>query len=591
MRKSVCRLFIFFVATGLGLAIQCSTEYLPDISHTFTRQGTDLFKPDSASIAENYQIPKWFQDAKLGIFIHWGVYAVPAFGSEWYALSMYDPNSDAYKSHVKKFGPVDEFGYKNFIPMFKAEKFNASQWAMLFKESGARYVVPVAEHHDGFSMYNSTFNPWNSVKMGPRRDVVGELGEAVKKEGLFFGVSSHRAENAWFYHNGMSVPSDVQDTSISLYGERIPPPSNIGISPECGQNKGSNERSRRQWLTQTYELIDQYQPDLIWFDWTVGKYPFQPTFYKFLAYYYNNALDWGKEVVVNTKVGYGDNIQVFDIERGKSDRIRKLPWQTDTSIGKKSWGYNPEEDNKAPNHIIDDFIDIVSKNGNLLLNVGPKADGTITGEQQHVLRELGHWLKINGEAIYGSRPWVRAGEGDVKGTAGYMTDGTAAAYSANDFRFTVNNNHLYAMALNWTDGEVVIQSLSEERTRDLHIASVSMLGSEESLQWEQTKEGLRVKFPSQKPTKYAHVLKIALEGVAIGDVEMDNNKEQLEVGTALYNHSLDSQTLDVRCRVNGQTQSKMVALEPHSKRDVVFNYSAVSSDHEVALFAGHWRVK
>ena len=162
-------------------------------------------------------------------------------------------------------------------------------------------------------------------------------------------------------------------------------PEGQGMTPYCGKYEGSNERSRRQFLMHTYELIDKYQPELIWFDWTVGKYPFQPTFYKFMAYYYNSALDWNKEVVVNTKFGYGDNIQVFDIERGKSDRIREYPWQTDTSVGKKSWSYCVGEENKSPDHIIDDFVDIVSKNGNLLLNIGPKADGTITDEQKNVL--------------------------------------------------------------------------------------------------------------------------------------------------------------------------------------------------------------
>lgn len=220
----------------------------------------------------------------------------------------------------------------------------------------------------------------------------------------------------------MDTPSDVQDMSISLYGERLHQPEGKGMTPYYGKYEGSNEKSRREFLLHTYELIDQYQPELIWFDWTVGKYPFQPTFYKFMAYYYNNALDWGKEVVVNTKFGYGDNIQVFDIERGKSDRIRKHSWQTDTSIGKKSWSYCPDEENKTPDHIIDDFVDIVSKNGNLLLNVGPKVDGTITDEQKNVLKEIGKWLKVNGEAIYCSRPWVTPGEGENKGTAGYMTD-------------------------------------------------------------------------------------------------------------------------------------------------------------------------
>lgn len=579
-------LLSFLLITLFFLIISCEkTNYQPDTSTFKSPKGTEVFKPDSATIAQNYKIPEWFKDAKFGIFIHWGVYAVPAYGSEWYARNMYRKNSDAYKSHVKRFGPVDQFGYKDFIPMFKAEKFNAEEWAKLFKKSGARYIVPVAEHHDGFSMYNSTFNPWNSVKMGPKIDVIGELQKAVKQEGLYFGLSSHRAENAWFFNKGMEIPSDVQDSTIMLYGERIPAASIGGITPETGENEGSNERSRQQWLTQTYELIDQYQPDLIWFDWTVGKYPFQPTFYKFLAYYYNNAMDWGKEVVVNTKVGYGDNIQVFDIERGKSDRIRRLPWQTDTSIGKKSWGYNPEEENKTPNHIIDDFVDIVSKNGNLLLNVGPKADGTITEEQQQVLLETGKWLKINGEAIYGTRPWVRSGEGETKGTSGYMTDGKATAYTASDIRFTLKKNILYAHFLEWTDDEVLIRSLAKNKGMELKIQSVEMLGSDESLVWEQTDKGLKVKFPVQKPCEYAHVLKIGLEGVAYGNVEIDENKNKLTVGTTIFNHSNKIVAINLKCLVDQQAQTEVVSLNPYKKMMISFNFQIAKSQYDIEFYA------
>ena len=357
------------VATIACLSACNNSEYKPNIETTASPIGTDIFKPDSASIAQNYRIPKWFEDAKFGIFIHWGVYSVPAYGSEWYSRWMYKEGHPINKYHVETYGPLTEFGYKDFIPMFKAENFNPQEWAELFKESGAQYVVPVAEHHDGFAMYNSTFNKWNSVDMGPKRDVIGELKKAIIAEGLHFGLSSHRCENAWFYEYGMDTPSDVQDMSISLYGERLHQPEGKGMTPYYGKYEGSNEKSRREFLLHTYELIDQYQPELIWFDWTVGKYPFQPTFYKFMAYYYNSALDWNKEVVVNTKFGYGDNIQVFDIERGKSDRIREYPWQTDTSVGKKSWSYCVGEENKSPDHIIDDFVDIVSKNGNLLLNI------------------------------------------------------------------------------------------------------------------------------------------------------------------------------------------------------------------------------
>lgn len=574
----------------LILGLSCSRDYKPDITKTSSLKGTAVFQPDSASIAQSYVIPEWFKDGKLGIFIHWGVYAVPAFGSEWYARTMYNKNGAAYKYHVKNFGPVDEFGYKDFIPMFKAEKFDPDAWAKVFKASGATYVVPVAEHHDGFAMYNSTFNPWNAVDMGPKIDVIGALRKSVLNEGMHFGLSSHRAENAWFFNTGLSVASDVQDTTISLYGERIPAASIGGITAEAGKNPGSNARSREQWLIHTYEIIDQYKPELFWFDWTVGKYPFQPGFYKFLAYYYNSALDWGKEVVVNTKVGFGDNIQVFDIERGKSDRIRKMPWQTDTSIGKKSWGYNPEEINKTPDHIIDDFIDIVSKNGNLLLNIGPKSDGTITEEQQHVLKELGGWLKINGEGIYGTRPWVKAEEGETKGTSGYMTDGKASNYTAEDIRFTTKDNKLYALSLAWSDGPVSIRSLGKSKTKDLKIKSVSMLGTDEELVWEQKNEGLMVNFPDEKPCDYAQILKILLSGIVFGNTEIDNLNDGIKVGSAIFNHSDELVSIMIKCVVDKIVQTKQVNIPARSKMEISFDCQIDNPKPLVELYADERKI-
>ena len=502
-------IFKFLPLMLLFTILSCNSEkpaYKPDTSTFISPKGTSVFAPDSASIANNYTIPEWFKDAKFGVFIHWGVYSVPAYGNEWYPRNMYDTSSHVYKHHVDTYGELTEFGYKDFIPMFKAEKFNADEWVSLFKEAGIKYVVPVAEHHDGFSLYSSVGNSWNSVAMGPKKDIIGELKEASIKHGLHFGLSSHRAENAWFFNQGKQIPSDVQDTSYrSLYGDLLGAPG--GQTMDCPEGAGFNERSKAQWLAHTYELVDLYQPELMWFDWTVGKYPFRDTFYKFMAYYYNNALDWNQGVVVNTKFGYGDNIQVFDIERGKSDKIRDFPWQTDTSIGKKSWGYIDGEENKTPNQIVDDLVDIVAKNGNLLLNIGPRPDGTITEAQQDVLRKIGAWLDVNGEAIYGTRPWIKAAEGKVEGTSGAFTDNEESQYTAQDIRFTQKQGTLYAISLDWTDDAVTIRSIDE----NTNVAKVAMLGAEAELQWSHSADGLRVQFPSEKPSEYAHALKISVE--------------------------------------------------------------------------------
>jgi len=505
---------------AIGLSVSCQTNKKTDINidSVASPKGTAVFQPDWNNIAQHYQFPDWFRDAKFGIFIHWGVYAVPAFGNEWYPRNMYQKDSKEFKHHVETYGEQTKFGYKDFIPMFKAEKFNADEWAKLFKDAGAKYVVPVAEHHDGFAMYDSELNKWNAVKMGPKKDIVGLLKQAVEKEGLVFGLSFHRAENAWFYNGGMNFPSDVQDTTITLYGRRLSP------------NETYNESVAREWLAHTYELIDKYQPSLFWFDWTVNNPVLMPYFNKFLAYYYNNALDWGKQVAVNTKQGYPTNIQVWDMERGKSDKMMVFPWQTDTSVGKKSWCYIDGEENKTPEQIVHDLIDIVSKNGNLLLNIGPRADGTITEEQKAVLLEIGKWLKVNGDAIYGTRCWKKFGEGDAVPTKGSFTDNTSTPYTVRDMRFTTKGNDFYVIVLNWDDAGVLVKSLDKNVVADAKILNVQLSGSDEKIAWKQTDEGLKLWFPKTKPCDFAYSFKISFDKKVGENLESEAVNEVMKHG-------------------------------------------------------------
>lgn len=489
------KVLLFLSATLLFVSCQPTNKKLYNIDSVASPKGTQVFQPDWENIAANYKFPQWFTDAKFGIFIHWGVYSVPAFGNEWYARNMYQQGSREFEHHVATYGTQDKFGYKDFIPMFKAEKFDAGEWAKLFKASGAKYVVPVAEHHDGFSMYDSELNEWNSVTMGPEKDIIGLLKNAVEKEGLTFGLSTHRAENAWFFNGGMKFPSDVQDKSITLYGRRY-------------ADQAYTEDLAREWLARTYELVNKYEPKLIWFDWTVNDSILMPYFNKFLAYYYNNALDWGEQVAVNTKQGYPTNIQVWDVERGKSGNMMQFPWQTDTSVGKKSWCYIEGEENKTPGQIVHDLIDIVSKNGNLLLNIGPRPDGTITEEQTAILLAIGEWLKINGEAIYGTSCWKKSGEGITETTRGSFTDNTAVEYTAQDMRFTTKGNDFFVIPLNWGDN-ILVKSLNKDAVNDAEILNVSLLGSDEKVAWELTDDGLNLKFPKQKPCEFAYSFKIS----------------------------------------------------------------------------------
>jgi alpha-L-fucosidase len=466
-------------------------------------KGTNVFQPDWKNIGEHYQIPEWFKDAKFGIFICWGVYAVPGVTNEWYARNMYQHGTPDFKHHVQKYGPQDKFGYKDFIPLFKGEKFDAAEWVALFKEAGVKYVIPIAEHHDGFAMYDSAHNPWNSVKMGPKKDIIGLLKTATEDAGLIFGLSSHRLENSFFFNGGMSFPSDVRDKSLSIYGFRLP-----GDLPNRRNGVKYTPAVSADFLAHTRELIDKYQPQLIWFDWTVDH--ITPAFNQFLAYYYNSALDWKKGVVVNTKKGYPNNVQVSDIERGATKTMMKYPWQTDTSIGRRSWGYIRFESNKSPRQIVRNLVDIVSKNGNLLLAIGPKPDGTITDGQKEVLLATGQWLKMNGEAIYGTRPWIKFGEGPAQSKSGAFTDNREVAYTSDDIRFTTKGNALYAIALGWNN-TILIKSLDKKTIADAKLLDISLLGAVGKLQYEQTDNGLRVTFPEKQVGDYAYAIKLTFD--------------------------------------------------------------------------------
>ena len=449
---------------------------------------------------EKFKVPKWYEDAKFGIFIHWGVYCVPAFDSEWYPRNMYLKDNPVFKHHLENYGPQSKFGYKDFVPMFKAEKFKADQWAELFRKSGAKYVVPVAEHHDGFPMYASDLTEWCAAKMGPKRDVVGELAAAVRKQGLHFGASSHRAEHWWFYNGGTTFDSDVNDPRYSgLYG----PAQSDKVQP--------NNAYLDNWLARAAEIVDKYHPEIVWFDWWIEQPAFKPYLQKFGAFYYNRAAEWKREVAINYKnKAYPEHAAVLDIERGQLDTLRPIFWQTDTSVGEKSWGYIKDETFRTPESLIDELVDIVSKNGCLLLNIGPKPDGTIPDEVQKILLNMGKWLSVNAEAIYATRPWKVYGEGPTKVVGGSFKDTATSGYTAQDIRFTAKGDTLYAIALAWPeDGKLTIKSLaSGSELTKRHIKTVRMLGSKAKVEWTRSVEGLIVEMPNEKPGDYAFALKI-----------------------------------------------------------------------------------
>lgn len=452
------------------------------------------FKPNWPSI-EQYQIPQWYQDAKFGIFIHFGNYSTPAFGNEWYPRNMYLLGTKEYKHQVETYGPETKFGYKDFLPMFKAQSFSAKQWADLFRDSGARYVIPVAEHHDGFPMYNSDLTDWSAAKMGPKQDIIGELRTAVLADGLHFGASSHRAEHYFFMNGGRAHPSDVQDPKYAaFYG-----PAHVGPDPAKDQTGHPDPAYLNDWLARSTEIVEKYHPELIYFDWWVEQPEFQPYLKRFTAFYYNQAAARGQQVVLFRKNdAFPPHTTVMDIERGQAADILPEHWQTDTPVTNDSWGYIKNDTYKTPETILWQLVDIVSKNGNLLLDVGPKPDGTITPEAEHVLRALGGWLRVNGESIYGTHPWKVYGEGPTQLVGGRFNDAKLKPYTSQDIRFTTKGSTLYATALGWpADGKFTIHALGSGS--GVKVAHVALLGEQNAIHFEQTGDGLVLHVPAKAP--------------------------------------------------------------------------------------------
>ncbi len=452
---------------------------------------------DNWDSLQAFHPPKWWQRAKFGIFIHWGVYSVPAYGNEWYARNMYIQGSDEYAHHRKTWGPQDRFGYKDFIPLFRAENFDPEEWTELFVESGARYVVPVAEHHDGFQMYRSEISHWNAAEMGPHRDVLGELQQCIVQSGLHFCASSHRIEHSFFMSHGREFDSDVREPLRrgDLYWPAMPE-----TDREDPRSKpDASEEFLQDWLVRTCELIDRYQPDLLYFDWWIQHSCAKPWLKKLAAYYYNRAQERGARVGITYKQDAFPFAcgAIPDVERGQFSDMQGYAWQTDTSIALNSWGYTRDNRYRSAPSLVRDLVDIVSKNGCLLLNIGPRADGVIPQPEQEVLRQIGAWLRVNGEAIYGSRVWRIYGEGPTQVPKGGFTDAQEKPFTHEDIRFTCHNGCLYAIALKQSpDGSYCIHALAQGEPHAALftglLRDVRVLGTDEPPQWRRDQEGLHL---------------------------------------------------------------------------------------------------
>lgn len=473
-------------------------------------------QPTWESLRDTYTLPSWFHQAKFGIFIHWGLYSIPAHHNEWYERHMYqDPDGIAW--HTQHYGAPDKFGYKDFIPLFKPVNYHADEWISLFQRAGARYVVTVAEHHDGFPMYHSELTPWCAGRMGPKRDLTGELAAAARKQNFIFGLSSHRMEHAYFAYPAKGLANDQFDPKYAgFYGPPIDQPFN---------SSGNSKIFQLDWLARVQELVDKFEPQMLYFDNGVNTRAYDEVKLRAAAYLYNRAHERGYQTTLATKddAFLFATVQDFEGTHHAPKWPFAGPWQCDTPIG-NSWGYIEGLKVASGLSLIHQIMAVASCGGNLLLNISPKGDGSIPEDQQQSLRTLGDWLQENGEAIYSSRAWVIPGEGpaipstpngDWKGRSTAILDWPhvkAAAekpYGETDFRFTAKDGKLYAIGYKYPASEARIKSLSAEKTK---IERVNLLGKQsQPIKFRQTSEALVCTLPPET-TKVGQPYTLRIEG-------------------------------------------------------------------------------
>jgi alpha-L-fucosidase len=501
MMKTAMRMLAMVVMLGWAVAEEAAKYELP--------VAAGPFQPSMESL-KTYQCPEWFRDAKFGMWAHWGPQAVPEMG-DWYAQRMYKPGDAKYKDHLERYGHPSEHGYKDIIPMWKAEKWDPDRLMALYKKAGAKYFVSMGSHHDNFYLWNSKLHKWNSVNMGPKRDVVGDWQKAAQKHGLKYGVSEHLGASFTWFQWSHKADKDGPKAGVPYDGANPQWQDlyHFPAAPDDTKWYSTNPKWHQQWFDRIRELVDGYHPDLLYTDGGVVFGPEHVVGLSMIAHLYNEnaARHGGKcEAVYNCKqVSEGRWVQ--DLERGVMSGVNPYPWQTDTSIG--DWYYNKTWKFRPVSWTIHMLVDIVSKNGNLLLNIVQRPDGTLDPEVEQQLADLATWINIHGEAIYGTRPWLVYGEGVVKTKGGNFKEDFK--YTAKDIRFTTKGDVLYATALGWpADGTLVVKSLAKPAGK---VTGVQLLGSGAKFQWAQTDTGLIVSLPAEKVSEYTATLKITGENL------------------------------------------------------------------------------
>lgn len=504
MRKIISALCLAVCATGFS-------------SRPVSAQPAVHFQPNWHSLSA-YQCPDWFRDAKFGIYAHWGVYSASGGKSntDWYGRNMYKPGHPNHVEHLERYGSVKEFGYKDLVPKLTGEKFDADEWVDLYVQAGAKFAGPVGEHSDGFSMWDSEVNPWNAADKGPRCDVVAEMKAAVERRGLKFLVSMHHAWH-WGWFPTWDENTDVADSRYaSLYGPALPSAQAQGRRLPHGAdfNKSAypmpSDEFERIWLTKINEVVTGYSPDLLWFDNRMQILS-ESVRMKMVAGFYNHAMSNRQQPVLTYKrPDLAMGTATVDLERSRMADIYPDPWLTDTSISPSTWSYSTDMEYYSVNRIVDDLVDIVSKNGCLLLNIAPAPDGTIPEQQQEILKGVGDWLRVNGEAIYGSRPWLMYGEGPTTTPVGHLADTKFDGFTCEDIRYTTKDGNLYAIALDRPEEgkNVRIVWLATSTYRG-EITDVSLVGHAGMINWNRNEDGLLIEIPEETSCKHAFVFRIS----------------------------------------------------------------------------------
>lgn len=500
MNQQICRLFFLMVPMFLSITLraaaieveQCKKNIAAKIAEMDQVARSGPYHPNWESLCKHPAEPEWFRDGKIGIYFHWGVYTVPAYGNEWYMRRMHileGPQRKVYEHHRDTWGEPDKFGYHDFVPLFTAEHFDAEEWADLFVKAGARWAGPVCEHHDGYSMWDSEMTPWNAADTGPKQDTTGKLARAIKARGLKFVTTFHHERTRNWIPRVEGWPTTSSDPRLQMLYMNIDETLFYQI-----------------FQAKLGEVVDKYQPDLIWFDGAMGQIP-ESYHLNFLAYYFNRAAQWNKPVMVTTKKRqYPEEVSVLDYEKGRSTALTPYPWLNDDTISTGSWGYTDSLQIKPASVVLHDFIDAVSKSGHLLLNISPKSDGTIPQDQRDCLLAIGKWLELNGEAIYNTRPWLEFGEGPTRLKRSGSFSGSKD-YSAKDIRYTSSKDGktVYAIALGWPDDGKLSPAILQVDASDG--GQVELLGAG-TLEYSVDDGRLTISTPSERPCDYAYAFKL-----------------------------------------------------------------------------------